>query len=109
AICQAGAAVGRLLGGRGNAGPDILGLLAFLAMAGVFSLFALATGIVRVAGKDTGAGPMLKMVVDDAVDGLLVTDPRGRVIYANAAYLGLVEATDPNDVRPVERVFIGDP
>src|SRR4051812_16359277 len=109
AIALVGAAVGLLLVGRGNAGPYILGLLAFLAMAGVFSLFALATGILRVAGKDTGASPMLKMVVDDAVDGLLVTDPRGRVIYANAAYLGLVEASDPNDVRPVERAFIGDP
>ena len=109
AIALVGAAVGLLLVGRGNVGPYILGLLAFLAMAGVFSLFALATGILRVAGKDTGASPMLKMVVDDAVDGLLVTDPRGRVIYANAAYLSLVEATDPNDVRPVERVFIGDP
>ncbi len=52
---------------------------------------------------------MLKAVVDEAVDGLLVTDPRGRVIYANAAYLDLVDATDANDVRPVERVFIGDP
>ena len=48
-------------------------------------------------------------MVDEAVDGLLVTDPRGRVIYANAAYLDLVDASDPNDVRPVERVFIGDP
>jgi len=85
AIALVGAAVGLLLVGRGNAGPYILGLLAFLAMAGVFSLFALATGILRVAGQDMGASPMLKMVVDDAVDGLLVTDPRGRVIYANAA------------------------
>src|SRR5882757_10165824 len=109
AIALVGAAVGLLLVGRGNAGPYILALLAFLAMAGVFSLFALATGILRVAGKDTDASPMLKMVVDEAVDGLLVTDPRGRVIYANAAYLGLIEATGPNDVRPVERVFIGDP
>ena len=109
AIALVGAAVGLLLVGRGNAGPYILGLLAFLAMAGVFSLFALATGILRVAGKDTGASPMLKMVVDDAVDGLLVTDPRGRIIYANATYLSLVEDTDPNDVRPVERAFIGDP
>jgi two-component system cell cycle sensor histidine kinase/response regulator CckA len=109
AIALVGAAVGLLLVGRGNAGPYILVLLAFLAMAGVFSLFALATGILRVAGKDMGASPMLKMVVDDAADGLLVTDPRGRVIYANAAYLSLVEATDPNDVRPIERVFIGDP
>ena len=59
-------------------------------MTGVFSLFALATGILRVAGKDTtGSSPMLKAVVDEAVDGLLVTDPRGRVIYANAAYLNL--------------------
>ena len=108
AIALVGAAVGLLLVGRGNAGPYILALLAFLAMAGVFSLFALATGILRVAGKDTGH-PMLKAVVDEAVDGLLVTDPRGRVIYANAAYLDLVDASDADDVRPVERVFIGDP
>ncbi|MEA3025269.1 MAG: two-component system, cell cycle sensor histidine kinase and response regulator CckA, partial [Alphaproteobacteria bacterium] len=110
AIALVGAAVGLLLVGRGNAGPYILALLAFLAMTGVFSLFALATGILRVAGPDaTGSSPMLKAVVDEAVDGLLVTDPRGRVIYANAAYLDLVDASDPNDVRPVERVFIGDP
>src|ERR1043166_6824360 len=109
AVALVGAAVGLLLVGRGNAGSYILGLLAFLAVAGVFSLFALATGILRVAGRDSGASPMLKMVVDEAVDGLLVTDLRGRVIYANAAYLGLVDAAGPNDVRPVEQVFIGDP
>ena len=109
AIALVGAAVGLLLVGRGNAGPYILALLAFLAMTGVFSLFALATGILRVAGGETGASPMLKAVVDEALDGLLVTDPRGRVIYANAAYLDLTDASNPNDVRPVERVFIGDP
>ncbi len=108
AIALVGAAIGLLLVGRGNAGPYILALLAFLAMAGVFSMFALATGILRVAGKDT-VHPMLKAVADEAVDGLLITDPRGRVIYANAAYLDLVGATGANDVRPVERVFIGDP
>ncbi|MCX7315229.1 MAG: response regulator [Alphaproteobacteria bacterium] len=109
AVALVGAAVGLLLVGRGNAGPYILALLAFLAMAGVFSLFAIATGILRVAGRDTGASPMLRTVVDEAVDGVLVTDPRGRVIYANRAYLDLVEAKDEGDVRPVERVFIGDP
>jgi len=108
AITLVGAAVGLLLVGRGNAGPYILALLAFLAMIGVFSAFALATGILRVAGKAAG-NPMLKAVVDEAVDGLLVTDQHGRVIYANAAYLDLVDATDADDVRPVERVFIGDP
>jgi two-component system cell cycle sensor histidine kinase/response regulator CckA len=108
ALALVGAAVGLLLVGRGNAGLYILGLLAFLAMAGVFSLFAMATGILRLAGKET-VHPTLKAVVDEAADGLLVTDHRGRVVYANAAYLDLVDATDQGDVRPVERVFIGDP
>jgi two-component system cell cycle sensor histidine kinase/response regulator CckA len=74
----------------------------------VFALFALAAGILRVPGKEA-ANPMLKAVVDDAVDGLLVTDARGRVIYANATYLALIDAADAEDVRPIERVFVGDP
>jgi two-component system cell cycle sensor histidine kinase/response regulator CckA len=108
ALALVGAAVGLLLVGRGNAGPYILGLLAFLATVGVFSLFALATGILRTSGKDSG-NPVLKAVVDEAADGLLVTDDRGRVVYANAAYLDLVDAAGTDDVRPVERAFIGDP
>src|SRR6478609_2398915 len=90
ALALVGAAVGLLLVGRGNSGPYILALLALLAMAGVFSLFAMATGILRVAGKET-VPPMIKAVVDEAADGFLVTDTRGRVIYANAAYLELVD------------------
>jgi two-component system cell cycle sensor histidine kinase/response regulator CckA len=108
ALALVGAAVGLLLVGRGYAAPYILALLALLAMVGVFALFALATGILRLAGKDA-SNPVLKAVADESLDGLLVTDPRGRVVYANAAYLTLVNAADAEDVRPVERVFIGDP
>ncbi len=108
ALALVGAAVGLLLIGRNNATPYILALLAILAMVGVFSLFALATDILRVGARDS-AHPMLHAVIDEAVDGLLITDPRGRVIYANAAYLDLVDARDADDVRPIERVFIGDP
>ena len=59
AIALVGAAVGLLLVGRGKADPYILALLAFLAMAGVFSLFALATGILRCrrAGPGTANRP----------------------------------------------------
>src|SRR6185369_10272166 len=89
AIALVGAAVGLLLVGRGNAGPYILGLLAFLAMAGVFSLFALATGILRVAGKDTGASPMLKMVVEDAVYRLLKAAREGRRAQEEVRVTGL--------------------
>jgi two-component system cell cycle sensor histidine kinase/response regulator CckA len=93
---------------RNQAEPYILALLAVLGMIGVFSLFAAAAGILRVADKDAG-NPLLKAIVEGAVDGTVVTDAGGRVLYANAAYLALVDAVDANDVRPVERVFIGDP
>jgi two-component system cell cycle sensor histidine kinase/response regulator CckA len=93
--------------GRSNAEPYILAFLAVLATVGVFSLFALACGILRLSA--TGAvSPLIKSVVDGAFDGIVVTDADGRVVYANAAYLDLIDASDANDMRPVERVFIGD-
>jgi two-component system, cell cycle sensor histidine kinase and response regulator CckA len=101
------AATGIVVLGPGNAEPYILGLLASLATIGVFSLFAFACGILRLSAV-AGGNPLIKSVVDDAFDGVLVTDGDGRVIYANAAYLDLINAADANDMRPVERVFIGD-
>jgi len=101
------AATGFVVLGRGNAEPYILGFLALLATVGVFSLFALAAGILRLSAAEA-ANPLIKSVIDEAVDGILVTDSDGRVVYANAAYLDLIDATNVNDMRPVERVFIGD-
>ena len=86
----------------------VLILLAVLGTIGVFALFAAAAGIVKFAARDQG-NPLLKAVVDSAFDGILVTDHAGRVFYANANYLDLIGATGMNDVRPIERVFIGDP
>src|SRR5947207_3139170 len=108
AFALVGAALGFLLIGRSNAQPYILALLSVLAVIGVFSLFAGAAGILRIAGKETGHATV-KAAADGAPDGIIVTDASGRVIYANAAYLALVDVADPEDVRPVERVFIGDP
>src|SRR5215471_18299435 len=93
---------------RSRAEPYILALLAVLGMIGVFSLFATAAGILRVADKD-GGSPLMKAIVEGTGDGIVITDASGRVLYANSAYLALVEAVDANDVRPVERAFIGDP
>ena len=93
--------------GHGNAEPFILALLAALATVGVFSLFALASGILRLTAK-SAVSPLIRAVVDGAFDGVVVTDGDGRVVYANAAYLELIGASDGNDMRPVERVFIGD-
>ncbi|MGA7389120.1 MAG: response regulator [Pseudolabrys sp.] len=102
------AAGGLIYVGRDYVEAYVLTLLAVLGTVGVFALFAAASGIMRFAGRDQG-NPLLKAVVDGAFDGILVTDHAGRAFYANAAYLDLIGATGIHDVRPVERVFIGDP
>src|SRR5271154_4361806 len=107
AIVLVAAATAFMVLGRGNAEPYILGFLAVLATVGVFSLFALAAGMLRLPTAEP-VNPLIRSLVDDAFDGILVTDGDGRVIYANTAYLDLIDAADASEMRPVERVFIGD-
>jgi two-component system cell cycle sensor histidine kinase/response regulator CckA len=102
------AATGLIFIGRDYVEAYVLTLLAILGTVGIVALFAVAAGMMKFAGKDQG-NPLLKAVVDGAFDGLLVTDQSGRVVYANATYLDLIGATGTRDVRPIERVFIGDP
>jgi two-component system cell cycle sensor histidine kinase/response regulator CckA len=101
-------AAGFMALGRSQAQPYILGLLALLAMVGLFTLFAFAAGIVRFADRSND-DPIMRSVTDYAFDGVAVTDARGHVVYANAAYLVLTGAVNAQDARPVERVFIGNP
>ncbi|MGD9846653.1 MAG: PAS domain-containing protein, partial [Variibacter sp.] len=108
ALLLVAAAIGLVFIGRDQAATYILILLAALAVVGVFSLFAGAAGILRLAGNGV-TNPLLKAVVEMAHDGIVVTDPRGRVVYANAAYLSLINAGNETEARPVERVFVGDP
>jgi two-component system cell cycle sensor histidine kinase/response regulator CckA len=102
------AAVALMTIGRTQAQPYILGLLALLAMVGLFNLFAFAAGIIRFADR-AADDPVMGHIADHAYDGLAVTDPRGHVVYSNANYLALTGAASAQDVRPVERVFIGNP
>ncbi len=102
------AAAGLIYIDRPYAGIYILSLLALFGTIGLFTLFAMASGIIQLSSRSQGH-PLLKAVVDNAFDGIVVTDQYGRVFYANATYLDLIGATDNNDVRPVERVFVGDP
>src|SRR3954453_17301604 len=97
-------AVGLMTLGRAQAQPYILGILAVLAMVGLFNLFAFAAGIIRFVDRNLD-DPVMGRIADPPFDGLAVTDPRGHVVYSNAAYLTLTGAAGPQDVRPVERVF----
>src|SRR5256886_14621679 len=94
--------------GRAQAQPYILGVLALLAMIGLFNLFAFAAGIVRFTDR-AADDPVMGRIADHAHDGLAVTDPKGHVVYSNAAYLALPGAASPQERRPVARVFIGHP
>src|SRR3954463_14129755 len=108
ALLLVGSVIGFLFIGRANAQPYVLALLSVLAVIGVFSLFAGAAGIIRLAGREP-RDPFLDSPANGAAEGIVVTDQAGRVIYANSSYLTLVDAVDSDDVRPVERVFVGDP
>ena len=94
--------------GRAQAQPYILGVLALLAMVGLFNLFAFAAGIIRFTDR-SAEDPVMGRIADYAYDGLAVTNARGHVVYSNAAYLAITGASSAQDVRPIERVFIGNP
>ena len=94
--------------GGSNAEQYMIAFLAVLASVGVFSLFAFACGMLRLRAAAYPGNPLIKAVVDDASEAVVVTDNEGRVLYANPAYLDLIEAADAKDMRPVERAFIGD-
>ncbi|MCT8972616.1 cell cycle histidine kinase CckA [Microbaculum marinisediminis] len=100
-------AVALALMGREEARPVVLGLLAFLAVVGVFSLFAASVGLVRFSDKRRGDG-FGEIIAEDVPEGMLVTGRGGRILFANAAYMRLTDAERAADVRGVERAFAGD-
>ncbi len=98
------AAAGLMLVG----GSYVMFLLAVLGTIGVFSLFALAAGVLRLSGREASTS-MLDHVFEHSQEGIVVTDAAGRVLYANAAYRALAGTTGVHDVRPIERVFVSNP
>jgi two-component system cell cycle sensor histidine kinase/response regulator CckA len=102
------AAVAFMWLGRVQAQPYILGLLALLAMVGLFALFAFAAGIVRLADRSAD-DPITRSIGDSSPEGIIVVDARGHVVYSNPAYLAMTGAERAEEVRPVERVFVGNP
>lgn len=103
-----GAAVGLSFVANEQAQPLILGLLALLAMAGVFCLFALAIGAIQLGGQ-TARDDITKAIVDASPNGAIVVEEGGRLLYANESYLRIAGGETVASLRPVERVFVGSP
>ena len=84
--------------------PFLLGMLGVLAMIGVGYLFATAIGFVQIAPRST-TDELSKAFVDSMGQGLLVTDTKGRVVYANKAYGEMTGASSAADIRTVENLL----
>ncbi|WP_336056422.1 cell cycle histidine kinase CckA [Nitratireductor sp. CH_MIT9313-5] len=81
-----------------------LGILGILAMVGIGYLFASAIGFIQLAPRSTG-DELAKHFVDSMDEGLVVTDTKGRIMYANRAYAELTGATSAADVKTVEALL----
>jgi two-component system, cell cycle sensor histidine kinase and response regulator CckA len=91
--------------GQGKFGEKIvLAALGALAGLGVFFLFAMVLGLVRLASQGR-SDAFAKLLVDGMESGLLVTDSEGRIVYANKAYGELTGATGESDVASIETLF----
>ena len=84
--------------------PFLLGILGVLAMIGVGYLFATAVGFVQIAPRST-ADDLSKSFVDSMSHGLIVTDTKGRVVYANRAYAAMSGASSATDVKAVSSLL----
>ncbi|WP_040485069.1 cell cycle histidine kinase CckA [Lutibaculum baratangense] len=100
-------AIALALMGREEARPMILGVLCTLAVGGVFSMFALAVGVLRFS-EGTPRDEIATAVVENVPEGVLVTAANGRTLYANPAYMRLIGVDRFSDVRGVERAFAGN-
>ena len=89
------------------AAPRItMGALAAFAVAGVFSLFAYAVGLMQFT-SNAARNDVTKLISDTCGEGLLVTDGDSQILYANENYMDLCGARDVGGIMRVERLFSG--
>lgn len=82
----------------------VLGILGILAMVGIFFIVSSVIGLVEVmpqSRSDEFAGIYLA----SHPDGILITDERGRILYANSAYGRLTGATKAANAQSLEALL----
>ncbi|CAD7035267.1 PAS domain-containing sensor histidine kinase [Pseudorhizobium halotolerans] len=79
----------------------VLGVLGVLAMVGIFFLVSSVIGFVEVMPQSR-SDALARAFMAGHRDGILVTDAKGRTIYANAAYGRLTGAGNTAAVQPLE-------
>jgi two-component system cell cycle sensor histidine kinase/response regulator CckA len=88
--------------------PFVLALMAFLATLGVFFLFALAAGHVRITERGTEP-ELAKAIVEAGDEGVFVSGQDGRGLYANRAFAALLGRSEVGQKHSLETAFSGEP
>jgi two-component system cell cycle sensor histidine kinase/response regulator CckA len=82
----------------------VLGILGVLAMAGIFFLVSAIIGFVEVMPQNH-SDTVSRAVLNSNPDGMVITDRKGRIIYANAAYGRLTGADSMTGVLSIEHLL----
>ena len=90
-----------------GAEPLVLGLLALLAVGGVFLVFGLLTGVLRFGRQGAGA-EMVRTITDGLDSALQVVNAQGSVVYQNCA-LERITGRRAGGLMSLEEMFAGEP
>ncbi|MDO6963816.1 cell cycle histidine kinase CckA [Rhizobium alvei] len=82
----------------------VLGLLGVLAMAGVVFIVSAIIGFIEVMPQNR-TDIISRAFIDNHPDGTLITDRRGRIIYANDAYAKLTGGEGQAELPPLEKLL----
>ena len=82
----------------------MLGILGILAMVGIFFLVSSLIGLVEVMPQSR-SDELARGFLANHPDGILITDPKGRILYANATYGRMTGATKAKNVQSLEALL----
>ncbi|MBX5228628.1 response regulator [Rhizobium sp. NLR9b] len=82
----------------------VLGGLGVLAMVGIFFLVSSVIGFIEVMPQRQ-SDSLARAFLNSHPDGTLITDEKGRIIYANAAYGALTGARKATEVQTLETLL----
>ncbi len=82
----------------------VLGILGVLAMLGIFFLVSSAIGFIEVMPQSQSDG-MARRFLSSHPEGTLITDTKGRLVYANATYCQMTGASRATEMQSLEQLL----